>query len=87
MLDKKLSKEQKNDIKNTPVNDLSKFHMGLGMWIRNDFQLWAKDTEIKQIFFNVNRFHPDDMSSIIIRGYHYHLNGVEKSIEELVYIY
>jgi hypothetical protein len=84
ILNGELSEELKNEIKNTPVNDLPKFHMGLGMWIRNNFQLWSsKNTEIRQIFLNNNVFHPDDMSGIIIKGYHYYLNGIEKTIEEL----
>jgi hypothetical protein len=27
--------------------------------------------------------HPDSMSHLIIIGYHYYLNGIEKTIEEL----
>jgi len=52
-------------------------HSGLGMWIRNNWGLWAeKPNELKQWFID-NYFidHPDDISSMILVNYHQVKNG------------
>lgn len=51
-------------------------HMGLGMWIRNNFELWEDDSKLKN-WFSDNYFidHPDDISTIIILYYHQKKNG------------
>jgi hypothetical protein len=82
-LDKLLNDQTKNDIKITSVNDLIKYHMGLGMWIRNN---WIRQTDnrITKLFLDKGIRHPDNMSQTIIIGYHYYLNGIIKKIEELL---
>jgi len=82
-LNKLLNDETKNDIKNSSVSELAKFHMGLGMWIRNN---WIRQTNkriTKLLLDNGVRNVPDDMSQTIIIGYHYYLNGIVKTIPEI----
>ena len=73
----------KNDIKESSVNGLIKYHMGLGMWIRNN---WIRQTNnrITKLLYDNGLGHPDDMSQIIIIGYHYYLNGITKTVQELM---
>jgi hypothetical protein len=78
-----LNDQVKNDIKISSVNDLIKYHMGLGMWIRNNWLRQSNNRIMKTLYDNGLR-HLDDMSQIIIIGYHYYLNGIEKTIEELI---
>lgn len=45
-----------------------KAHFGLGLWMRNNWSLWARGplaTDMRRLGFT----HPDDMSSTIIEGY------------------
>jgi len=82
-LDNQLNSDIKEDIKNSSVNELIKYHMGLGMWIRNNWIRQTNDRITKLLYDNGLR-HPDDMSQIIIIGYHYYLNGINKTIQELI---
>lgn len=52
---------------------LSNSHMSTGMWIRNNWGLW-KGKELAKYFNKLGIYHPDDMSSIILRCYHRHLH-------------
>jgi hypothetical protein len=81
-LNKLLDDRTKNDIKISSINELYKYHFGLGMWIRNN---WIRQTNnrITKLFLDNDIRSPDDMSQTIIIGYHYYLNGIDKSIMEL----
>ena len=48
-------------------DSISISHMGLGIWIRNNFKLWEDKNELKNWFID-NYFidHPDDISCIIL---------------------
>lgn len=52
---------------------LSNTHMSTGMWIRNNWGLW-KGKDLAKYFNNLGIYHPDDMSSIILRCYYRHLH-------------
>jgi len=56
------------------------FHFGLGMWIRNNWGLWAGgplgESMAKQGFM-----HPDDMSGAILTAYAARLRGEEYDLE------
>jgi hypothetical protein len=74
--------EIKEDIRNSSIRDLIKYHMSLGMWIRNNW-LRQSNNRITGTLYSNGLRHLDDMSQIIIVGYHYYLNGITKTIEEL----
>lgn len=49
-------------------------HMGFGMWMRNNWGLWA-GSRLSKYFHDAGVHHPDEMSGIILRNYHRHLCG------------
>lgn len=62
-----LSEEEKEDIKNTPKNDLISLHFSLGMYIRNAFGLWKDNKElIEACGQSYPIFDPDSVSGVII---------------------
>lgn len=75
ILDLMIDSTSKKEIINGDENDFSsRAHMGLGMWIRNNFELWGY-SELKQYFIAKGVFHPDNMSGIILVSYYRHLTG------------
>jgi hypothetical protein len=82
-LDNLLDAEDITELKESPVDDLILYHMGLGMWIRNNW-IRQSNNRIRKIFIENGIRHPDVMSQVIIIGYYYYLNGIEKSIMELI---
>jgi hypothetical protein len=61
-------------------------HFGLGLWIRNNWQLWG-GSRLSKYFNDLAIYHPDDMSGIIIISYHRYLLGKEIKLEEQIKIY
>lgn len=61
-------------------------HFGLGMWIRNNWQLW-KGKGLADYFNSIGIFHPDDMSGIILRSYYRELTGKEWDVDNQVKYY
>ena len=61
-------------------------HMGLGMWMRNNWGLW-KGKELADYFNSIGIYHPDDMSGIILTSYYRELHGQEWKIDEQVKYY
>jgi len=61
-------------------------HMGLGMWMRNNWGLW-KGKELADYFNSIGIYHPDDMSGIILTSYYRELQGQEWKVEEQVKYY
>lgn len=58
-------------------------HFGIGMWIRNNWGLWGS-SRLSSYFSNLEIFHPDDMSGIILRSYHRKLNSKDIKLEEQI---
>ncbi|WP_185290513.1 DUF6794 domain-containing protein [Chryseobacterium lactis] len=65
---------------------IGKVHLGFGMWMRNNWQLWGV-SRLSKYFNDLNIYHPDDMSGIILISYHRHLNNREIRLEEQVKYY
>jgi hypothetical protein len=82
-LDSLLNTETKENIKKGSDINLAEYHMSLGMWIRNK---WVRQSRnrIKKLFYDYRIVEPDSISGIIIKGYHYYLNNINKTIEELI---
>lgn len=64
-----------------------KSHHGLGKWIRNNWGLWSKDSNLHSYFVNLGLTHPDDMSAVILTSYHRHLNNLELNLDAQVQHY
>jgi hypothetical protein len=74
-LDKIIDNANKEEIKHLTEDEFSiGQHFALGMWIRNEWGLW-KGKELFHFFDSLGVDHPDNMSGIILRCYHRHLNG------------
>lgn len=56
-----------------------RYHHGLGLWLRNNWGLWA-GSRLSIWFLHRGIAHPDDMSAYILEQYWRYLNG-----EEIVY--
>jgi len=50
-----------------------KNHFGLGLWMRNNWGLWA-GSRLSNYFNCLGIFHPDDMSGVILDSYWLELN-------------
>ncbi len=61
-------------------------HMGFGMWMRNNWQLWG-GSRLSKYFNDLGIYHPDDMSGIILDSYHRYLTGKEIKLEEQIKFY
>lgn len=73
--------EREELIKNGPVP----YHMGLGMWMRNNWGLWSGDSGIaKQLKEEYRLQHPDDMSGLILESYWLRIQGKPLEIEKQV---
>ena len=59
-----LTEDQKSQIKNTKKGDLIKYHLSLGMWIRNNFGLWHNNIRLLN---ELGGGHPDDASFVLIK--------------------
>lgn len=61
-------------------------HQTLGIWIRNNWDLW-KGGSLSRYFNSLNIFHPDDMSGIILTCYYRQLQGKEWEVEKQLKYY
>lgn len=74
-LDKILAEIDKKEMQALPKrDDMIRYHMGLGMWIRNNWGLWG-GSRLQKYFTSKKVTHPDEMSSIVLFHYYDWLNG------------
>lgn len=78
-LDKLLKEIDKKEMQSLKKrDDMIQYHMGLGMWMRNNWGLWSGSR--LQKYFTVKKItHPDDMSSVILHHYYDWLNGKKET--------
>jgi hypothetical protein len=78
-LDKLLSEVDKKEMKSLlKRDDMVQYHMGLGMWMRNNWGLWG-GSRLQKYFRDRKIGHPDDMSSVILNYYYDWLNGKKET--------
>ena len=86
-LDRLLNDTTKQKIRN--IEDsfelVGEYHMGLGRWIRNNWNLWG-GSRLQVYFHDRQIFHPDEMSSIILESYAKYLNGEPFDSDEIIQI-
>ncbi len=74
-LDKLLPEISRKELLATKKEELiGEYHMGLGMWIRNNWGLWG-GSRLQKYFTDKKINHPDDMSSVILEYYYDWLHG------------
>ncbi len=81
-LNKTLKPETIEGIKTLKSRDeTSSYHMGLGLWLRNNWGLWG-GSRLQVYLKNKGLNHPDDMSGLILKYYYDWLNGINQSWQE-----
>ncbi len=79
-----VSDSLKLEIKKKSEKDfIAETHFGLGIGMRNNWRLW-KGSDLSKYFNNIEIFHPDDMSAIILTSYYRKLNGIEINLNEQI---
>jgi hypothetical protein len=63
--------------------DMVKYHMGLGLWMRNNWGLWARGP-LYQDLAALGLRHPDDMSGVILTSLWRELHGRPLGLEAQV---
>jgi hypothetical protein len=81
-LENLLSDEDIAEIKNLPSsNSTIRYHLGLGMWLRNNWGLWA-GSDLYIWFYERGYTHPDNISATILETFWNYLNGKPYQINE-----
>ncbi len=84
-LEKKFKKKEKAFYKNLNENDaLIEMDSRVGVWIRNEWIRFSKDTTLRSTFHQMGITHADDMSDIIITSYYRKLKNLPLNIESEV---
>jgi hypothetical protein len=77
----------KSKISEMPEQEFSTIsHFGLGLWIRNNWQLWG-GSRLSRYFNKLGIFHPDDMSGIILTSYNRYLLKSDIRLNEQIQDY
>jgi hypothetical protein len=82
-LEKMLSPKVRREMKEGAEEDMVRYHMGLGLWLRNNWGLWG-GSRLARYFNGLGVHHPDDMSSIILDTFWRRLNDKPLRLEERV---
>ena len=83
VLDAQLDAETKQKMKESSRDDMVRYHLGLGMGLRNEWKLWH-DSKLAQQFKANGIYSADNMSGLILDIYWKHLNGIPLSLKESV---
>jgi len=79
------SETDKNWFKSANEEDvLGELHHGIGMWIRNKWGLWKKESDMYNYFNKMGLWHADNMSSVILKSYHRFVNGKDLNLKEQI---
>lgn len=85
-LQKMLHPDLLREMKEKPEKEMAMHHRGLGMWMRNNWGLWA-GSRLAEYFNGMGVFHPDDMSGIILDSFWRRLNSRPLELEKQVAYY
>ena len=81
----KWTNTQLNKFKNKSEDiAVSELHLGTGMWIRNNWVHGRRDTALTNYFHSLGIYHPDNISSIILRSLHRTLNQKDIQLDKQV---
>ena len=81
-LDKQLTEIDKKEMQAKPKReDMIRYHLGLGTWMRNNWGLWG-GSRLSKYFNDKGVSHPEEMSSIILYHYHDWLNNKKHTWKE-----
>lgn len=70
IIESHFSDDELNEFRQTEYNDLTKYHLGIGVWIRNE--ILQSGSPLYKHFVEQGVIHKDDMSSIILTCFYLH---------------
>ena len=73
MLEKLFEEKDLEIFKNEKISDLCFYHFGIGLWIRNNM-LYPEESNLYSLFLEHGIGDIDEMSSFIIRLFHYYIS-------------
>lgn len=76
---KACSTETIHQVRKMEQEHLYRLHRSLGMWVRNEFDLWSENSALRK---ELDLRHPDDASSAIILSFWNRLQQSERSTEK-----
>ena len=85
-LNKMLHPDLIKEMKDGEESGIWQYHMGLGLWMRNNWVLWGGG-RLAKYFNSLGIYHPDDMSGIILTSFCRRLNGKPLRLEEQIAYY
>lgn len=85
-LKKMLNPELIKKMQMNSEQEMIDYHMGLGLWMRNNWGLW-RGSRLSKYFNGIGIFHPDDMSGIILDSFWRYLNSKPINLNEQVAFY
>lgn len=71
-----IDKKEMQALKNR--DEMIRYHMRLGMWMRNNWGLWG-GSRLQKYFTDKGITHPDEMSSVVLYHYYDWLNGKKET--------
>lgn len=78
-LDRLLSEIDKKEMRALPGRkEMIKYHLTLGMWMRNNWRLWG-GSRLQKYFIDKGVTHPEAMSSVVLYYYHDWLSGKKET--------
>jgi hypothetical protein len=82
-LEKRLDQTLIDEMKAVTESEMSKYHFGVGMWMRNNWGLWG-ESRLAKYFNSLGVYQPDEMSGIILTSFWRHLNNQPIKLEEQI---
>jgi hypothetical protein len=76
-----LSPHDVERIKRGDEHDMTQYHFGLGLWMRNNWGLWG-DSPLVRWFQARGVDHADAMSGVILESFWRHLNGRPSKLDD-----
>jgi hypothetical protein len=81
-----VSADELETIQKASMDEMTQYHFGLGMWIRNEWRLWSPyfPSRYKSWFGEKGIWHPDDITAITLDALWCDLNKVEYDLTKAI---
>lgn len=68
-MDEMFPEKEKDFINVCSMKQMAQYHLGAGMWMRNNWGFWKQEGLLYNFFKDLGLFHADDMSGILLECY------------------
>jgi hypothetical protein len=75
-----MGEDGRRDVTAADESSMVRYHFGLGLWMRNNWGLWA-GSRLAESMDRLGFHHPDDMSAVILDSYWRKLHGKPLDLE------